>query len=221
MRSHRRIIRSEWFWQLPQLPLELRREAGLIASREGLHEWAIFTMSGDELIRQYEARFPLLHTAAVEQEARRTGLPVNWVYGLIRAESAWNANARSPVGARGLMQLLPSTARDMDRAHNYRRDPAPLFELLPGFIYQRVRDGLAEFGKQMRGFHTAEASVVATESRTSSPIRIPRDAATYMHPDVLGLFPCAEGAGYAGGILSAAMDGQNVGGAVAGFLGIG
>ena len=97
--------------------------------------------------------------------------------------------------------------------------PAPLFELLPGFIYQRMRDGLAEFGKQMRGFHTAEASVVATESRTSSPVRIPRDAATFMHPDVSGLFPCAEGAGYAGGILSAAMDGQNVAGAVAGWLG--
>ena len=98
--------------------------------------------------------------------------------------------------------------------------PAPLFELLPGFIYQRVRDGLAEFGKQMRGFHTAEATVVATESRTSSPVRIPRDAATLMHPEVPGLFPCAEGAGYAGGILSAAMDGQNVAKAVAGFLGV-
>ncbi len=95
---------------------------------------------------------------------------------------------------------------------------APLFELLPRFIYQRVREGLAEFGKQMRGFHTEEASVVATESRTSSPIRVPRDAATLMHPEVQGLFPCGEGAGYAGGILSAAMDGQNVGAAVARFL---
>ncbi len=99
--------------------------------------------------------------------------------------------------------------------------PAPLFELLPHFIYQRVRDGLTEFGKQMRGFHTAEASVVATESRTSSPVRIPRDAITFMHPDVSGLFPCAEGAGYAGGILSAAMDGQKVAAAAAGFLGVG
>jgi len=96
---------------------------------------------------------------------------------------------------------------------------APLFELLPRFIYQRVREGLAEFGKQMRGFHTNEATVVATESRTSSPIRIPRDATTLMHPEVPGLFPCAEGAGYAGGILSAAMDGQNVAKAVAAFLG--
>lgn len=88
--------------------------------------------------------------------------------------------------------------------------PAPLHELLPGFIYKRLREGLADFGRQMRGFYTTEANVVATESRTSSPIRIPRDPATLMHPEVQGLFPCGEGAGYAGGIISAAMDGQNV-----------
>jgi hypothetical protein len=88
--------------------------------------------------------------------------------------------------------------------------PAPLHELLPGFIYKRLQDGLADFGRQMRGFYTHEAKVVATESRTSSPIRIPRDPATLMHPEVQGLFPCGEGAGYAGGIISAAMDGQNV-----------
>ncbi len=88
--------------------------------------------------------------------------------------------------------------------------PAPLHELLPGFIYKRLQEGLADFGRQMRGFYTTEANVVATESRTSSPIRIPRDPATLMHPEVQGLFPCGEGAGYAGGIISAAMDGQNV-----------
>jgi len=88
--------------------------------------------------------------------------------------------------------------------------PAPIHELLPGFIYKRLREGLADFGRQMRGFLTNEANVVATESRTSSPIRIPRDPATMMHPEVEGLFPCGEGAGYAGGIISAAMDGQNV-----------
>lgn len=92
--------------------------------------------------------------------------------------------------------------------------PAPIHELLPGFIYKRLREGLADFGRQMRGFYTAEANVVATESRTSSPIRIPRDPQTLMHPEVEGLFPCGEGAGYAGGIISAAMDGQNVAKAV-------
>lgn len=136
--------RSEWFWQMPQLSLELRREAGLIASREGLHEWAIFTMSGDELIRQYEARFPLLHTAAVEQEAKRTGLPVNWVYGLIRAESAWNANARSPVGARGLMQLMPETAAAVAKSLGIRvdplTDPAHNIRLGTTYLSRRVAD---------------------------------------------------------------------------------
>lgn len=88
--------------------------------------------------------------------------------------------------------------------------PAPLYELLPPFIYNRLREGLSQFGKSMRGFYTQEATVIATESRTSAPVRIPRDATTRMHPHTQGLFPCGEGAGYAGGILSAAMDGQNV-----------
>ncbi len=96
--------------------------------------------------------------------------------------------------------------------------PAPIHELLPGFIYNRLREGLADFGCQMRGFLTNEATVVATESRTSSPVRIPRDPSNMMHPEVMGLFPCGEGAGYAGGIISAAMDGQNVAKATAKLL---
>ena len=88
--------------------------------------------------------------------------------------------------------------------------PGALHELLPRGIYERLSAGVIAFGKQMRGYYTAEANVIATESRTSSPVRIPRDADTRMHPEVEGLFPCGEGAGYAGGILSAAMDGQNV-----------
>ena len=92
--------------------------------------------------------------------------------------------------------------------------PAPIYDLLPPFIYKRLRDGLSQFGKQMRGYYTEEATVVATESRTSAPVRIPRDPDTLMHPEIEGLFPCGEGAGYAGGIISAAMDGQNVARAV-------
>ena len=97
--------------------------------------------------------------------------------------------------------------------------PAPLFELLPPAIYRRLREGLDRFGKTMRGFYTAEANVVATESRTSAPVRIPRDPDTLMHPDALGLFPCGEGAGYAGGIISAALDGQKVARSVAVYVG--
>lgn len=92
---------------------------------------------------------------------------------------------------------------------------APLHELLPPFIYQKLQKGVIEFGKKMKGYYTENANVIGTESRTSAPIRIPRDRETYMHPQVQGLFPCGEGAGYAGGIVSAAMDGQNVARAVA------
>ena len=91
---------------------------------------------------------------------------------------------------------------------------APLHQLLPPSIYKRLRQGVLDFGKKMKGYYTQEAVVVGTESRTSSPIRIPRNKATFMHEEVEGLFPCGEGAGYAGGILSAAMDGQNVAKAV-------
>lgn len=93
--------------------------------------------------------------------------------------------------------------------------PAPLYALMPRFIVQRLKTGLKDFGKKMRGFYSEEAIVVGTESRSSAPVRIPRDADTHQHPDAPGLFPCGEGAGYAGGILSAAMDGQNTAGKVA------
>lgn len=96
--------------------------------------------------------------------------------------------------------------------------PAPLHELLPKGIYRRLRLGMMEFGKKMKGYYTEDAVVIGTESRTSSPIRIPRDKITYQHPEVTGLFPCGEGAGYAGGIISAAMDGQNVARAVWRFV---
>lgn len=91
-------------------------------------------------------------------------------------------------------------------------------ELLPKFISRRLQDGMRTFGKKMKGYYTETANIIGTESRTSSPVRIPRNRQTYMHEDVLGLFPCGEGAGYAGGILSAAMDGQNVAKAVGRML---
>jgi uncharacterized protein len=91
---------------------------------------------------------------------------------------------------------------------------AAMHELLPKPISTRLREGVLQFGKMMKGYYTEEANVIGTESRTSSPIRIPRQADTLMHPQIKGLFPCGEGAGYAGGIISAAMDGQNVAKAV-------
>jgi len=87
---------------------------------------------------------------------------------------------------------------------------APLHQLLPGFVYQRLRQGIVEIDKKMKGFMTNEANIIGVESRTSAPVRIPRDTKTFMHPDLYGLFPSGEGAGFAGGIVSAAMDGQRV-----------
>jgi hypothetical protein len=85
-----------------------------------------------------------------------------------------------------------------------------LSNVLPSFIYQALAKGFIAFGKKLRGFYTNEAIVVATESRTSSPVRIPRNNDTLMHPQIKNLYPCGEGAGYAGGIVSAAMDGERV-----------
>jgi hypothetical protein len=87
---------------------------------------------------------------------------------------------------------------------------AQLDEVLPPFIHDALKDAFLHFGKKMKGYFTEEALVVATESRTSSPVRIPRDPNGYFHPQVRNLFPAGEGAGYAGGIVSAAMDGENL-----------
>lgn len=97
---------------------------------------------------------------------------------------------------------------------------APLQEVLPHFISKRLQLALRAFGKKMparnanSGYFTNEAVLVATESRTSSPVRIPRDETRLHHPQVTNLFPCGEGAGYAGGIVSAAMDGERVSDAI-------
>ncbi len=82
----------------------------------------------------------------------------------------------------------------------------PLYEILPPFIVKGLQQGLQDFGRKMHGFYTNQASVLAVESRTSSPVRIPRDE-TLQHPQLRNLYPCGEGAGYAGGIVSSALDG--------------
>lgn len=87
---------------------------------------------------------------------------------------------------------------------------ADLRQVLPRFIHKSLQEGFKAFGQKMKGYFTNEAVVVATESRTSSPVRIPRDANSLQHPQIKNLYPCGEGPGYAGGIVSAAMDGEKV-----------
>jgi uncharacterized FAD-dependent dehydrogenase len=95
---------------------------------------------------------------------------------------------------------------------------AAIKDVLPAEVTEALRKALVNFGKKMKGYYTNEAILVATESRTSSPVRIPRDKDSLQHPEIKGLFPCAEGAGYAGGIVSAAIDGERCAEAVIQWL---
>lgn len=128
-------------------------------------------------------------------------------------QQAWRAGGQRQSAPAQRMEdfLLGRPSHDLPEC-SYQPGIVPyvLDEVLPGDIVSRLRGGLKAFGEKMRGYRTNEAVLVAVESRTSSPVRIPRDPATLQHPDLVGLFPCGEGAGYAGGIVSAAMDGVRV-----------
>lgn len=92
----------------------------------------------------------------------------------------------------------------------------PLHEIMPEFIVSRMQTGLKKFGKGMRGYITEEAGLLGFETRTSSPLRVPRNESDLQHPEIRGFYPCGEGAGYAGGIISAAIDGMKCAEAAAG-----
>lgn len=95
---------------------------------------------------------------------------------------------------------------------------SPLHEILPNNIVDGLRKSIVQFDKKMKGYYTEEAQILAAETRTSSPVRIPRDNHSLMHVEIEGLFPVGEGAGYAGGIVSAAIDGERSADAVASFI---
>jgi hypothetical protein len=96
--------------------------------------------------------------------------------------------------------------------------PARIDRLLPEWMVRRMKVGLTLFGRQMPGYVTKEANLIGFETRTSSPVRIPRDPVSLEHPEIKGLIPCGEGAGYAGGIASAALDGMRCAEAAAGGI---
>ena len=93
--------------------------------------------------------------------------------------------------------------------------PARMDQLLPEAIWSRLREGFRQFGQASKGFLTNEAVMIGCETRTSAPVRVPRDRESLRHVEVAGLYPCGEGAGYAGGIVSAAIDGENCASALA------
>lgn len=136
-------------------------------------------------------------------------------------EKAWNSGGghlKAPAQRMGDFCENKISATLPDCSYIPGLQSAPLKEVLPGFVYHSLQGAFREFGKKMRGYFTNEAIVVATESRTSSPVRIPRDAQRYCHPQIENLYPCGEGAGYAGGIVSAAMDGENLADVIAATL---
>ena len=123
--------------------------------------------------------------------------------------SATGKNAAAP--AQRLTDFCERRITSKLGKNNYMGESvsAPLHELLPPFVTDCLRQAFKDFDRKMRGFYTSEASLLAVESRTSSPVRIPRGT-DMQHPQLKGLYPCGEGAGYAGGIVSSAMDGINV-----------
>ncbi len=123
---------------------------------------------------------------------------------------AFNAGGKSQVApAQRLTDFVEGRLSNDLNSSSYQPGlkSAPLHSLLPKLIGSKLRKGFGVFGKKMNGYYTAEANVVGVESRTSSPVNIPRNE-NLEHPEIEGLFPCGEGGGYAGGIVSAAMDGE-------------
>lgn len=132
--------------------------------------------------------------------------------------AAWRAGGETQVApAQRLIDFVEGKVSQSLPKCSYQPGVASvnLVDVLPLSIASRLQDAFKEFGKKMRGYYTNDAILVAPESRTSSPVRIPRDPATLQHPQISGLYPCGEGAGYAGGIVSAAMDGERIAEAIA------
>jgi uncharacterized FAD-dependent dehydrogenase len=132
-------------------------------------------------------------------------------------QMAWNAGGQTQTApAQRLSDFVNSKLSSSLPDVSYQPGilSAPLHSLLPEEIGKRLQTGFKEFGNKMRGYLTNDAVIVGVESRTSSPVRIPRHPETLQHPQIKGLYPCAEGAGYAGGIVSAAIDGQKCANAI-------
>ncbi|MBA5628722.1 NAD(P)/FAD-dependent oxidoreductase [Moheibacter lacus] len=132
-------------------------------------------------------------------------------------KNAWNAGGGKLVApAQRMTDFVKGVVSETlpDCSYLPGTNSAQLNSVLPIEIYASMRRGFESFGKKMKGYYTEEAIVLATESRTSSPVKIPRNLDDLQHTEIKGLFPCGEGAGYAGGIISAAMDGERVAEAV-------
>ena len=135
----------------------------------------------------------------------------NMEFQLAIEHRAWlEAGKTQAAPAQRLMDFLTNKTSDslLDTSYQPGLESVNMQEIFPTFIFERLRNGFNEFGKKMKGYLTNEAQIVGVESRTSAPVRIPRNPETLEHIEIKRLFPCGEGAGYAGGIASAAIDGE-------------
>ncbi|MGZ9125782.1 MAG: FAD-dependent oxidoreductase [Candidatus Binatia bacterium] len=126
-------------------------------------------------------------------------------------QNAWVAAGKSQVApAQRLSDFVAGRESSslLETSYHPGLTAADMRAFLPEFIADALRQGFKSFGQKMPGYLTNDAQIIGVESRTSSPVRIPRDQTTLQHPQIVNLFPCGEGAGYAGGIVSAAMDGE-------------
>jgi uncharacterized FAD-dependent dehydrogenase len=136
-------------------------------------------------------------------------------------QAAWAAGGSSQTAP---AQLLHDFTKGRTSSHLHPTSYQPglksvaFQDFLPPQIAQRLMGGFVAFGHKMKGYVSNDAQIIGVESRTSSPVRIPRDKVSLMHPELKGFFPCGEGAGYAGGIMSAAMDGERCAEAAVAFI---
>lgn len=124
-----------------------------------------------------------------------------------KAFEAAGENLKAPGQRVGDFVRLKTSSSLLETSYIPGVESVDLRSVLSPFIHKRIREALIHFGKRMRGYNSNDGMLVGVESRTSSPVRVPRDRESLQHPDVQGLYPCGEGAGYAGGIMSAALDG--------------
>lgn len=126
-------------------------------------------------------------------------------------KKAWELGGKSQVApAQRMVDFVNRRVSSslLDTSYQPGLESVDMREVLPEFISSRMAVAFKAFGEKMKGYLTNEAQLIGVESRTSSPVRIPRDRESFEHPEIKRLFPCGEGAGYAGGIVSAAMDGE-------------
>lgn len=160
------------------------------------------------------------HITGIEDPLMQSPLKMMYFQAALERQAWINGNMKQTAPAQRMNDFVHSKVSYDLPSSSYSPGmiSSPLHFWMPSFITKRLQAGFLQFGKNSHGFLTNEAVMLAVETRTSSPVRIPRNRDTFEHLEIKGLFPCGEGAGYAGGIVSAAIDGEHCAEAAANYL---